>query len=144
VQVLGQPVPQSPFTVVATGPRGQVADWRLKSVGATVALSEDGRRATKTVVQGWGSAIADGAGCEPMAAGRHYWEIQRVVHGDGFDQIMFGVCRPGINLASSIYNDPGTWLADHYNGGNWRLYCDSCPGRCATFCEKGCEYHANR
>jgi hypothetical protein len=39
VQVLGQPVPQSPFTVVASGARGRATDWRFKSVGAHVALS---------------------------------------------------------------------------------------------------------
>jgi hypothetical protein len=131
VQVLGQPVPQSPFAVVASGARGRATDWRLTSVGAAVALSEDGRRATKTR-NGWVGAIADGAGCEPMAAGRHYWEIQRVVHGDSNGVFMFGVCRPGINVAYDISDDPDTWLAYHFDGGGSNLFCSSCKGTGCT------------
>jgi hypothetical protein len=77
VRLLEQPVPQSPFTVVASGARGRATDWRFKSVGAGVALSEDVRRATRTDC-GWVGAVADGAGCEPILAERHYWEMQWV------------------------------------------------------------------
>ena len=76
--------------------------------------------------------IADGAGCEPMAAGRHYWEIQRVVHGDSNGTFSFGVCRPGINVAWNIHDDPGTWLTNHWDGGSWTLCCSSCKGTGCT------------
>jgi hypothetical protein len=67
-----------------------------------------------------------------MAAGRHYWELQRVVRGDLDGNFMFGVCRPGINVDSHIHTDPGTWLVQQYDGGNWGLFCDSCKGTGCT------------
>jgi hypothetical protein len=66
-----------------------------------------------------------------MAAGRHYWEIQRVVHGGGAGYFMFGVCRPGINVASDINSKPDTWLTYHYDG-CWQLLCGSCKGTGCT------------
>ena len=67
-----------------------------------------------------------------MTAARHYWEIQRVVHGGGQGNFVFGVCRPEINVASHIHGKPDAWLAYHWDGGNWRLRCSSCKGTGCT------------
>ena len=70
VQVLGQPVPQSPFAVVVAR-KARGTDWRFQTVAPKFTLSEDGRRVTSTA-NGDHGAIADGPGGAPMTAGRHH------------------------------------------------------------------------
>ena len=132
VQVLGQPVPQSPFAVVAAK-QARGSDWRFQTVGPTLTLSEDGRRATSTA-EGYHAAIADGPGGAPMTAGRHYWEVQRVAHGNSNGMFYFGVCRPGTPAGGTgaFHSLAETWLAFHYDGPNWDLRCNSCAGTGCT------------
>ena len=134
VQVLGQPVLQSPFAVVVAG-KARGSDWRFQTVGPTLTLTEGGRRATNTAAGDYPGAIADGPGGAPMTAGRHYWEVQRVVHGDSKGAFLFGVCRPGTPVAGEtggFHNLAETWLALHWDNSNWHLYCKSCKGTGCT------------
>jgi hypothetical protein len=67
-----------------------------------------------------------------MAAGRHYWEIQRVVHVGGAGDFSFGVCRPGMNIASAVHRNPSAWLGYHWDGDGWALFCSFCQGTGCT------------
>jgi hypothetical protein len=132
VLVLGRPVPQSPYAVDVVTNHARVTNWRFGSVGVKAKLSEDGRRVTKTA-KGWDfGAIADGAGCEPLVAGRHYWEVKRVVHGEADGSIYFGVCRPGVPVDQQFSNLAETWVIGHCDPETWALSCNSCSGTGCT------------
>jgi hypothetical protein len=144
VKVNGEHIAGSPFAVTVSKANRKTA-WQFTSappygglVVTTVVLSEDGRRATGMASGGIAGVIADGPGCEPMTEGRHYWEIERVVHGEGIGEVLFGVCRPGtpidrVHGGQPFHELDGTWLLFHEDDTHWDLdSCSSCKGTGCT------------
>ena len=106
-------------------------DYRLSYGGAVATKSKD---MTDTGV------IAGGAGCAPMTAGVHYWELE-VVRNEDYGGgkwpglWYFGVCRPEIdpNDRKHFANRDDTWLMYQHNKPGWKLYCKTCKGTGMTW-----------
>jgi hypothetical protein len=137
VKVNGTHIGGSPFTVrlvEADQLPLQPADWRFRSRAADYVLLEEGRRTTLTVSNGGGGGvIADGAGCEPLTRGRHYWEIEVVELGAPVLAWYAGVCRPttptsNIRLPQPFHESASTWMLCQANNNRSRLFCTSCAG----------------
>eukprot|EP00729_Bicosta_minor_P000263 gene263-biopygen6975 len=118
----------SPFAIEV---RPRAINWVFGSVATgEYTLSEGGAVATRINSNGYRGAIADGAGCTPMASGVNYWELEVVNVGPGNATWYFGVCRPGIDLddGANFSNRADTWLMYQYNIPGWGLRCSTCAG----------------
>ena len=126
----GEHIAGSPFAVEVR-PSATSTNWVFGSFqNYYYKLSEGGAVIEKILRRGAAGAIADGAGCAPMTAGVHYWELE-VVTNDAVNGLwFFGVCRPGIDLNDGqiFSNRDDTWVMDQDNTPGWGLCCDTCKG----------------
>ena len=127
----GKHIAGSPFAVEVRS-SGVVTNWVFGSIPTSgdYKLSDGGAVVTKIKNGGYKGAIADGAGCAPMTAGVHYWELE-VVKNDATNGLwFFGVCWPGIDLndGKAFRDRDDTWMMRQYNSPYWGLFCDTCKG----------------
>eukprot|EP00729_Bicosta_minor_P014889 gene14889-biopygen16162 len=131
LQVLlnGKHIAGSPFAIEVR-PRANMTNWAFGSVATgQYTLSEGGAVAAK-IADSQRGAIADGAGCTPMASGVNYWELEVVNVGSSHGLWYFGVCRPGIDLddGEDFYSRADTWLMAQHKAPDWDLRCSTCAG----------------